>query len=138
LRGPEGIGNVGRLDIDVALVHLHRAVPVRLHGHAYGNSSARPFGEGGVSQVVKDELFNAGCLDRLFDVRAEHIRRDRRAVRPGEHELVDVRNYAPLSSSALISWRISRALSVNGETCSTLVFFLPPSGVAREDGMTDP
>ena len=119
LRGPEGLGNVGFLEIDVSLVHLYRAVTARLHRHVYGNSSARPFSQSRVPQVVKDELLDARGLIAFSTctwIKPLVIRVPSLRVKTKPLKLDTI---APLFFSHLISSSICRALSVNGETCST-------------------
>src|SRR5215510_8768599 len=42
LRGPEGVGHVARLEINVSLVHLDAAVTAGLHRHFHGGLLASP------------------------------------------------------------------------------------------------
>ena len=77
LRGPEDIGNIGRLEIDVSFVHLHTAMAACFHCHIYGHPHARPFGEGGISNIVKYKFLDARLLDRLLYLKVNHATRDR-------------------------------------------------------------
>ena len=56
LRGPEGVGHIARLEIDVLLVHLDAAVTPGLHRHVHGDSLPRPCGQRSVAEIVKLEL----------------------------------------------------------------------------------
>ena len=67
----------------------------RLHRHVYSYPHARPFGEGGVSQVVKNEHLD-GCLsDPLLYLRMDHVTLDRSSVIQGKDVPTYVRHYGP-------------------------------------------
>ena len=57
LRGPEGVGNVRGLKIDVPLVHLRRAMAARSYGYIYSGYLPGPVGQrrgtGDVSEAIE-------------------------------------------------------------------------------------
>ena len=93
LRGSEGVGYVGSLEIDIALVHLHRGVTARFHRYVHGDPLACPLREGGVSQVVKNEFLDARLPERLFYLIVYQPLGDLRAIVQGEHEPAQIRHY---------------------------------------------
>ena len=63
-----------------------------LHCNVNRDAHASPLRQGGVSQVLKNELFNAGILDGLVDLAMDQTTRDRCPVVQGEDEVLQVRH----------------------------------------------
>jgi hypothetical protein len=92
LTGPRGIGNVGRLEIDIPLVHPHAAVAAGLRRHVYSDPLPSSLGQRGLSQVVENKLFDARRFERLLYLGVNMVLGDPCAIVQGEHEPVQVRH----------------------------------------------